>query len=243
MASRTTARQRDVAPNSGMAIDRFPIFASLDGRSLADLSAVMTTRRWPAGAMIFQRGDQGDHLLLIRSGRVRLSLSSPQGREIMLRTLRPGDVVGEMALIDGLARSADATALESTEALILTRDRFRVVAGKHLDVALSLARYMSSLVRLANYQMESIALYDLRTRLARYLLAAVTERHGPEAPAEVEIRLGMTQSDLSAALGASRPKVIIALKELVGEGVLRRTGDVLICDTARLRSAAEQDVF
>jgi CRP-like cAMP-binding protein len=226
-----------------MTIDRFPIFASLDGAALADLSAAMTSRKWPAGALIFQRGDDGDHLLLIRTGRVRLSLSSPQGREIMLRTLNAGDVVGEMALIDGLARSADATALEPTEALLLTRDRFRAVAERHLDVALSLARYMSSLVRHANYQMESIALYDLRTRLARFLLAAVTERHGLEAPPEVEIRLGMTQSDLSAALGASRPKVNIALKELAADGVLRRVGDTLVCDTARLRSAADQDDF
>jgi CRP-like cAMP-binding protein len=114
------------------------------------------------------------------------------------------------------------------------------VASRHLDVALSLARYMSSLVRHANYQMESIALYDLRTRLARFLQAAVTERHGPTPPAQAEIRLGMTQSDLSAALGASRPKVNVALRELVEDGVLRRTGDVLICDTALLRGAADQ---
>jgi CRP-like cAMP-binding protein len=221
-------------------IGAFPVFTGLDETSLDDLAAAMTVRTWPAGTLIFQRGDDGDYLLLVRSGRLRLSLSSPQGREIMLRTLGAGDVVGEMALIDGLPRSADATAVDPTEALILTRERFRSVASRHLDVALSLARYMSSLVRHANYQMESIALYDLRTRLARFLQAAVAERYGPTPPAQAEIRLGMTQSDLSAALGASRPKVNVALKELVEDRVLRRTGDVLICDTALLRSAADQ---
>lgn len=224
-----------------MTIDTFAIFAGLDGSSLEDLSAAVTSRSWPSGATIFQRGDFGDYLLLVRSGRVRLSLSNPQGREIVLRTLGPGDVLGEMAVIDGLTRSADATALEPTEALILTRDRFRAVADRHLDVALSLARYMSSLVRHANYQMESIALYDLRTRLARFLLAAVIQRHGPTPPAMADIRLGMNQSDLSAALGASRPKVNVALKELAEDGIVTRTGDALVCDTARLRSAADQD--
>lgn len=222
-------------------LDAFPVFAGLDAQSLSDLAAAMTPRRWPAGTTIFQRGDTGDHLLAIRSGRIRLSLSNSQGREIVLRTLGPGDVLGEMALIDGLPRSADATAVAATEALILTRERFRAVASRHLDVALSVARYMSSLVRHANYQMESIALYDLRTRLARFLLVAVIERHGPTPPATAEIRLGLTQSDLSAALGASRPKVNIALKDLTAEGVLRRAGDILIVDTASLRSAADQD--
>jgi CRP-like cAMP-binding protein len=240
MTSRTPAIAHRERP-SPAEIGTFPIFARLDETSLGELSAAVTLRTWPAGSLIFQRGDDGDYLLLVRSGRLRLSLSSPQGREIMLRTLGPGDVVGEMALIDGLPRSADATAVDPTEALILTRERFRAVASRHLDVALSLARYMSSLVRHANYQMESIALYDLRTRLARFLQAAVTERYGAMPPAQAEIRLGMTQSDLSAALGASRPKVNVALKELAGDGVLRRTGDVLICDTALLRSAADQD--
>ena len=240
MTSQTTAHSSKERPSPGE-VGTYPIFKGLDGTSLGELAAAVTVRTWPAGALIFQRGDQGDYLLLLRSGRIRLSLSSPQGREIMLRTLRPGDVVGEMALIDGLPRSADATALEPTEALILSRERFRAVASRHLDVALSLARYMSSLVRHANYQMESIALYDLRTRLARFLQAAVTERHGSAPPAQAEIRLGMTQSDLSAALGASRPKVNVALKDLAEDGVLRRTGDVLICDTALLRSAADQD--
>jgi CRP-like cAMP-binding protein len=240
MTSRTSAISHRERPSPGE-IGTFPIFARLDETSLGELSAAVTVRTWPAGSLIFQRGDDGDYLLLVRSGRLRLSLSSPQGREIMLRTLGPGDVVGEMALIDGLPRSADATAIDPTEALILTRERFRSVASRHLDVALSLARYMSSLVRHANYQMESIALYDLRTRLARFLQAAVTERHGATPPAQAEIRLGMTQSDLSAALGASRPKVNVALKDLAEAGVLRRTGDVLICDTALLRTAADQD--
>ncbi|MGI1664151.1 Crp/Fnr family transcriptional regulator [Palleronia sp. KMU-117] len=222
-------------------LDTFPIFAGLDAGSLADLTAAMTPHRWPAGTTIFQRGDTGDHLLAIRSGRIRLSLSNPQGREIVLRTLGPGAVLGEMALVDGLPRSADATAIDATEALILTRERFRAVASRHLDVALSVARYMSSLVRHANYQMESIALYDLHTRLARFLLAAVLERHGPNPPAAAEIRLGLTQSDLSAALGASRPKVNVALKDLISDGVLRRVDDLLICDTARLRHVADQD--
>ncbi|MCU0856063.1 MAG: cyclic nucleotide-binding domain-containing protein, partial [Rhodobacteraceae bacterium] len=122
MKPRTTALPPKGWPTPSE-IGAYPVFAGLDETSLDDLAAAMTVRTWPSGALIFQRGDDGDYLLLVRSGRLRLSLSSPQGREIMLRTLGAGDVVGEMALIDGLPRSADATAVDPTEALILTRER------------------------------------------------------------------------------------------------------------------------
>jgi CRP/FNR family transcriptional regulator, cyclic AMP receptor protein len=229
-----------VPPNGFAALSDFPIFAAMHADSIAALSAAVTRRSWAAGATIFQRGDAGDHLLAIRRGRVRLSLSSPQGREVVLRAVGPGEVLGEMALIDGLARSADAHALQDTECLILSRAGFHAVVQRHPDVSLALAQYLCSLLRSTNYQLESIAIYDLQARLARFFLFLLEQKHGQDIPPEPELSHGHNQSDLSAILGASRPKVNQALQALTSLGAIRREGAALACNLPMLRHFAQE---
>ena len=216
----------------------FPIFAAMQADSITALSAAVTRRSWIVGAMIFQRGDAGDHLLAIRRGRVRLSLSSPQGREVVLRAVGAGEILGEMALIDGLPRSADAHALQDTDCLVLSRSAYRAVAERHPDVSLAMAQYLCSLLRSTNYQLESIAIYDLQARLARFFLFLLEQKHGADIPPAPELRHGLNQSDLSAILGASRPKVNHALQILLALGAIRREGAALVCDLPMLRHFA-----
>jgi len=228
------------APASrGMALAEFPIFAAMQADSIAALSATVTRRSWTAGAMIFQRGDAGDHLLAIRSGRVRLSLSSPQGREVVLSAIGPGDILGEMALIDGLPRSADAHALQDTDCLVLPRAGFHAVAQRHPDVSLALAQHLCALLRSTNHQLESIAIHDLQARIARFFLFLLEQEHGPQIPPAPLLRHGLNQSDLSAILGASRPKVNQALQTLMALGTIRSEGTGLVCDLPMLRALAE----
>ncbi|HVG49910.1 MAG TPA: Crp/Fnr family transcriptional regulator, partial [Rubellimicrobium sp.] len=158
------------------ALARFELFSELSPETLSALAASSRRHSWPAGGLIFQRGDEGDHMLAITEGRVRLSLATAQGRELMLRQLGPWEVMGELSLLDGETRSADATAVEPTAAIILPRARFLEIAGTRPDLGLAVARHLSRLVRSTNQQMESIALYDLRTRLVRFFLFSL--RHG-----------------------------------------------------------------
>jgi CRP-like cAMP-binding protein len=217
----------------------FPIFAGLSEDSLADLAQGMQQRRWGPGQLVFSRGDQGDHMFALLTGRIRLVLTSARGREIVLRTLLPGDILGEMALIDGEPRSADATAAEETTCLVLTRARFESVALRRPDVGMALARHLSAHLRRTNFQMESIALYDLQTRLVRFLLHTLA--HTPVAGTEKlrRLTLGVNQTDVSAILGASRPKVSQAFQALLATGAIRRDGDALLCDVAALEDLSE----
>jgi CRP/FNR family transcriptional regulator, cyclic AMP receptor protein len=222
------------------ALSDFPIFAAVRAEGIAALSAAVTRRSWPAGSMIFQRGDAGDHLLAIRRGRVRLSLSSPQGREVVLRAAGPGEVLGEMALIDGLPRSADAFAAQDTECLVLSRSGFQAVAQRYPDVPMAMAQYLCSLLRSTNHQLESIAMYELQARLARFFLYLLKQKHGEDIPPAPTLRHGLNQSDLSAILGASRPKVNQALQALVSLGTIRPEGEALLCDLRMLRQLAQE---
>lgn len=217
----------------------FAIFSELDPASIAELSEGVRQRTWPSGGLIFSRGDRGDQMLAIRRGRIRLSLSSARGREIVLQTLGPGDILGEMALIDGEPRSADATAAQETTCLVLPRARFAAVVMRRPDVGVALARHLCSLLRSTNFQMESIALYDLQTRLVRFLLYALEKSPSAGSGPEQRLMLGLNQGELSAILGASRPKVSAAFHGLLDAGVLHRDGADLVCDVAALTALAE----
>lgn len=231
------------ASQSPSDLSAFPIFGQLGDVAQQRLAAATTTRNWQSGSLLFQRGDEEDHLIALVSGRVRLSLASPQGRELVLRHAGPGEVLGELALIDGLARSADAVAIQPTTALILRRDRFLTIAAEHSDVGLAVARYLCGQLRNTNFQMESIALYDLQIRLVRFILLTLQQIYGADIPDTASLTLGLNQTDLSAVLGASRPKVNHALQSLISIGGIRRDGDKLICDTGILQDQIDANDF
>lgn len=220
-------------------LQSFPIFSALSADSLGELAEGMREQRWGAGQLIFSRGDSGDHMFAILSGRIRLVLANARGREIVLRTLGPGDILGEMALIDGEPRSADATAAEETTCLVLPRARFEAVARHRPDVGMAMARHLSSHLRRTNFQMESIALYDLQTRLVRFLLHTIAHTPDTGQGNQRRLTLGVSQTDVSAILGASRPKISQAFQALLSSGAIRRDGDALLCDVATLTALSE----
>lgn len=219
-----------------LALTRSVLFSGVDPETISALAATATRRVWDSGAVIFQRGDSGTFMLALVSGRVRLSVSTPTGKELVLRHMGPGEVLGEFSLIDGEPRSADATAVEACSAVVLHRDQFLQVAGKYPQVGLGLARHLCRQLRSTNYQMESIALYDLRSRVARFLLVAL---QGQAESSHARLRMKLNQSEIALVLGASRPKVNQVLQSMMAEGLLDRDGDVLICDVARIAEAAE----
>lgn len=217
----------------------FPIFSALAAESLAELAQGMREQNWGPGQLIFSRGDAGDQMFAILAGRIRLVLANARGREIVLRTLGPLDILGEMSLIDDEPRSADATAAEATTCLVLPRARFQAVAQRRPDVGMALARHLCSHLRRTNFQMESIALYDLQTRLVRFLLHTLA--HTPDAGHgnQRRLTLGVSQSDVSAILGASRPKISQAFQALIAAKAIRRDGDAYLCDVAALTRLCE----
>ena len=227
-----TGRTRDLEH----ALSRAAIFSGVEEATISALAATATRRVWDTGAVLFQRGDAGDYLLALTSGRVRLSVSTSTGKELVLRHMGPGEVLGEFSLIDGQPRSADATAVEASSGVVLERDRFLRLAGLYPQLGLALARHLCQQLRITNYQMESIALYDLRSRVARFLLFAL---RGEAGAGRARLRMALNQTELALVLGASRPKINQVLQSMLADGLLERDGEVLICDVARIEAAAE----
>ena len=219
----------------------FRMFAGLPPEALEALALAAQPRRWQPGEMLFQRGDSGDWLVALADGRVRIALLTAAGRELALRQAEGGEMLGELALFDGQPRSADATAITAVEGFVLTRRAFREIAARHPALNESALSHLAAMLRETTAQLEGIALYQLRARVARFFLFALAQLHGEDIPEDASLAPGMSQGELAALLGASRPKVNRVLQDFRDEGVLTEAGGVFTCNLSALRAEAAAD--
>lgn len=205
------------------------------------ISAITAPGNWKSGATIFQQGDDADFLIIIGTGRIRLSLATAGGKELTIRHAPPGSVLGEMGVLDGEPRSADATADSDTNGAVIRRGPFLRLLGERPELSLTVIRYLTKRLRDTTYQLESVALYELSARLARFILASLRQTHGDDLPERASLKLDLGQGEIAAILGASRPKLNRALVDLEEQGAIRRDGRHLDCDTDRLNDIAAAD--
>ena len=191
-----------------------------------------------AGQVIFLRDDAPRDLFLVRKGRVRLSILSSEGRELSLAHATEGDVFGEIALLDGRPRTANATALTEVDALSLPRSSLLTLMETRPCIAMAAITFLCERLRTTDTKMEAIALYPIEARLARFLLSAIQIQSPGAKGNVVRLRLDMSQGELALLLGASRPKVNKALAALEEAEAVRRDGIELICDLEMLGAYA-----
>lgn len=211
-----------------------PLFAAFEPEELESLAASLVERRCADRQPIFARGDDGSSLMIVVHGRVRIGVTSADGREILLAVLHRGQVLGELALLDGKPRSADATALGECILLSLDRRDLLPLLRRSPALALRLFEILCARLRAADEQLESAVLMPVPVpaRLARLLL----ERAGADGG---RIELGLSQGDLGRLIGASRQKVNFHLGRRLADGVLARAGAGLrVRDRAGLRMIA-----
>lgn len=129
------------------ALRSVPLFQALDNKDAADLFSLFSVRTIPAGTALFRRDDPGDAMFFIESGHIRISVHDTDGRNTTLADMGSGDFFGEMAMLDGCARSADATAIEETHLAVLAREDLREFVHKNPDIALGLLTAMTQRLR------------------------------------------------------------------------------------------------
>lgn len=182
------------------------LFANLDAESLGELSSVVRRRGFRAGEVIFHRDDPGQVLYVIREGKVKITINSPEGHEVVLAVFGPGDYFGELALLDGQPRSASAVALDDVEAFALQRSDFIKAVMSHPRIAIQVMNVLSRRLRQTDTMIEDLLFLDVHGRVAKKLLD-LAELHGVRTPEGILIDMRLTQSDLAALVGASRESV------------------------------------
>jgi CRP-like cAMP-binding protein len=219
----------------------FPIFEEFSKEQVAEIADLAIIRRWPAGTVIFQRGDEGNNMILVTDGRIKLSLITSQGKELTLRHLEAGTLLGEMAVLDGEPRSADATASIATEGYVISRSDFMAFLERNPEAAEAVIHYLCRRLRDTTEQLETIALYDLDSRVARFFLATLRTIHGDDLPDEASLQIALSQTEIAGILGASRPKINRSILSLEEKGAITRHGNVIHCRIGRLLAFAEPD--
>ncbi len=219
-------------------LSKAALFATLDEAGRTQVAQEMREATYDAGQVIFSRGDPGNDMHLVVSGRVRLSVLTPDGRELSFAHAEPPAVFGEIAVFDGGKRSADATAVSKVQTYTLSKAAFFRLMAARPAIAESAIRFLSSRLRDADDQLEAIALHPIEARLARFFLAAAKQKDGSGKAERVTLALPISQSELALLVGASRPKVNAALATLEAEGAIERRGQQVICDIKMLAGFA-----
>jgi len=222
-------------------LGRTPLFGSLDEAERRAVADEMREVTFEPSQVIFARGDAGREIYLVVNGRVRLSVLTAEGRELSFANAEAGSIFGEIAMLDGGPRSADATAVNKVTALSLSKPAFKRLMDTRPLVGEAALRFLCTRLREADQQLEAIALYPIEGRLARFFLAAARQKSPGTEEGRVTIELPMSQSELALLIGASRPKVNTALSLLETSGALERSGARIICDLEELQAIAGAD--
>lgn len=219
------------------ALRRCPLFAALQPAELEAVLAQTVVRRAARGDVLLRRGDPGTRALVIVAGRVRVGSVAEDGREVTLGVLGPGEVIGEMSLLDGEEISADVAALEDCVLLTLERGRFLNLLRGNGEMCLRLMGVLCRRLRRANAAFEDLALLDLAGRLGRLLLR-LTRDYGHPTARGTRIEVRLSQRDLATLVGASREKVNKQLREWEEAGVIgKEAGRLVVLRAAALAPA------
>jgi CRP-like cAMP-binding protein len=212
------------------------LFADLSSAELIGLAGLMRPRPFARDEVIYLRGDPGTAFYVIANGKVKITLTSPDGKELILRRLGPGDFHGELALLDDEPRSADAIATEPSVLLVLQRDAFRQFLAEHPTVAAKLLSTVSNYLRRNAELIQDATFLDVPARLARILLELAGGTDGALPPAGAVIPDRLKQSELASLVGATRESINKWLGAFERQGLIRyEKGQIIILRPAGLK--------
>jgi CRP/FNR family transcriptional regulator, cyclic AMP receptor protein len=232
--SPNNATEEIVALLAGVAL-----FRTLAPDDVASCAAGFRQMRFSKGEMLFARGDPGTQLYVVAKGQVRLAIANSDGREFSFQIAGAGALFGEIAVLDGWPRSAEAMALTETIVYTLERGDFHRLRATNPAISEAAIAFLCQRLRDVSDKLETIALFPMDVRLARFLLAALGDRQA-SAGRRVPLELSFSQSELALLIGASRPKINAALSALEAAGAIGRTSDRLFCDRDKLALIAQR---
>ncbi len=205
---------------------KIPLFAGFGSSEVESLEKCLVRRSYPAGQTLFHMGDEGGSLYIIERGRVKVTIPSSSGEELILTILGAGDLLGELSLFDGKPRSATVHALEETEALSLHREDLLALMRSRFDVVEKILAVLARRIRDTDMLLAESHFLDITSRLAKKILD-LGDAFGVRDGERVRIGVKMTQKDLASMIGATRESINKQLKALRDLGLLRITGGTI----------------
>jgi CRP/FNR family cyclic AMP-dependent transcriptional regulator len=213
------------------ALRQVPLFQALDDDQISQISGLLKERRYHKGDTVFHQGDPGGCLYLVTSGRIRIFLNSPDGREATVRFYGPNSTFGEFSVLDGEPRSASAAAVDDVTTLLLYRADFMGLLRQHFDLVERMFAMLTERLRYTTAYSEQLAFLTVPGRVASALLQLA----GVETDLLLPARLELTQEDLAKFANTTREWVNRSLREFAEAGLIRvERKSVTVLDRAGL---------
>ena len=210
----------DVTIDKRALLANHPLFGRLAPEELERLVAYMRLVRQPARTVLFRKGDPGTHMVVVVRGRVKVCTHSEDGKELVLNLINPGEVVGEVALLDGADRTADAVTLVDSDLLILERRDFIPFLHRRPDACMRLIAVLCERLRRTSELLEEALFLEGSSRLAKRLVH-LAEIFGKPVPDGIKIGISLSQQQLGNMVGMSRESMNKQLKQWRQDGLVR----------------------
>ena len=207
-------------------LKQIPLFGTFQTGDHEQLAGLLRRRNLKKGDVLFRKGDEGTALYIIIKGRIKITVPSKLGDEITLAILNQGDFFGEMALLDSLPRSADATAVEETLLYVLNRSDFLSFLIHNENAVRSILYALSSRLRKTDDFLTEVCCLNISARLARRLLEMSESLIHENNPGS-SLELKLTQKDLASLLGTTRETINRELKILRDRGIVSTSRNLI----------------
>jgi CRP-like cAMP-binding protein len=217
-------------------LTRHPLFRDLPAPAIEKIASYMTRRKVARGKRIFAKGDPGTGLMGVLSGAVRISIDSASGKEVVLNVIRPGEIFGEIALLDGHPRTADAIAMTDCELMVIDRREFATFLRGEPNVALKIIEILCARLRWTSAQVEDMSFLGLEDRLAKAILHLTDDK-------TAAAKLSITQREIGQLIGMSRESINKQLRAWARyKWVQLGRGSITVLDRTALAKIAEQGI-
>lgn len=217
----------------------FPVFSELNNQELDAVASIARSREYAKGDVIIHADASGDVFCLIEEGKVKVTMISPDGKEIILSMFGPGDFFGEMAMLDDEPRSATVVAVDSVRVQTIFKSDFLNLLRENFGITKKILAELSGRLRTASHRIESLATMDVYGRLARYFLA-LAEKEGKEDGRGYLAIERPTHQAIANTIGTSRETVSRLMHDLIERKLLLEEGRTIYLRTSAIEEFREQ---
>ena len=236
MPQEKTGETRPFSSSKLSVLRKHPYFCDLDPEAFDQLCRYAKHSTLKRGTTIVSKGDPGNSLIAVISGTVKISVSSPDGRSAIFNLIGPGEIIGEIAVLDGQARTADATANTNCEIFVIDRREFLPFVRSHPELAMKFIELLCAKLRWTSDQVEQVILQNLPGRLASALMR-LAEKHEPAAGGRT---IAVTQQEISEMVGMTRESINKQLRVWANNNWVRlEHGAIVVLDPESLQALAE----
>jgi len=199
------------------------IFENLSEEELISLMEIVVYKKFPKDYTIVRHNDIGDSMYIILKGKVKVSLFSENGREVILDIIEKGGLFGEMAIIDEMPRSANVITMEETETIMLKRNDFMGLLREYPNISINILKELVSRLRKADDVINSLSIYDVLGRISRFITKIFIANDIPLVSGAT-VEFNFTHKDIAARIGTTRESVTRALNKMLEKNILNIEG-------------------